>query len=485
MSTLLISPHQTRYDNFQKNSGFGIGSLFVLLSLASAIIIAINDSDRNDSYSWMPVLPVSYGVVSAFLCANYKYFFKSITFTIISSGYFVKMVLYPLLSSLGNYLSFFSGYVQVIKIKEAIIYFSIEYLIIMFVFYTSLSDECTHYSRLQLENTIYSTKTFSILIALLSGYLVFSYLYVEELRTIYYLPTDIKIEELASIRWDNETIVARGSIKRYIYTLFLFIWPLVRYLLPVSLILKIYKKYNKTSKSVFLSGLCCFIPCIFLGGDNFAPFVAVAITLLVIRMLYGQHSNKLFSIVLIIIVLILIVVISSKLTALSNWRGANGVANIAQLLNAYFPGVENMALCMQIDAPNKLDTLFYDIYSGIPFAATLFGLNGESFNTIYNSYTSTGGQIVPFSGNIGYYTSYILSPVVFAWVISIAIKYEKKAKQSCEYWIRYVYLLFSTYTSMSAVIYSSQIYIRFLFNVMVPILLIRFVARLRIDKSKE
>ena len=160
MSTLLISPHKTRDDNSNNKSGFGVGSLFVLLSLASAIIIAINDNDRNDSYSWMPILPVSYGIVSAILCANYKYFFKSITFTIIASGYFVKMVLYPLISSLGNYLSFFSGYVQVVKIKEAIIYFSIEYLIIMFVFYTSLSDECIHYNSLRLENTIYSTKPF-------------------------------------------------------------------------------------------------------------------------------------------------------------------------------------------------------------------------------------------------------------------------------------------------------------------------------------
>lgn len=474
---------EKEYSYNVRPSGVSICLILVMISIIFSGYMCIFDGSRNDAYAYMPLLPFSYAIITFFVINIFSKFLKSIVFTTLTLGYFIKMSLYPFLCSLGGFVSFFSGYAQISKLLIAIVYLIYEYAILMLICYLLLKGMDTSKNDLYVNGSIYKTRTIKLMMLVLCLFLIIAYNYVSELKSIYYLPTDISLDQLVGIRWNNEIIVARGSLKRYIYTLFMFLWPIVRFLLPATLISGVYIKYGRSRLGVWVSGLCCLIPFVFLGGDNFAPFLAATISLIIIRRLYGSLSDRMFTLVIGCGILLLLGFISSKLLAMTNWRGATGVSNIAQLLNGYFPGVENMALTMQINASGKLSTLFFDIYSGIPFAGTLFGLSGDSFNDIFNAYSNTGGQIVPFGGNIGYYSSFILSPLIFGMIIGIAIKYEKRAKDATEYWRYYVYMLFSTYTVISTIIYSTQIYLRFILNIFIPILIIRWGTNMTIKKK--
>ena len=257
----------------------------------------------------------------------------------------------------------------------------------------------------------------------------------------------------------------------------MFLWPIVRYVLPVVLIYLNYCKRGVSKKGVFISSIYILIPFVILGGDNLSPFIASLIALIIILKLYGEKGKKTIAVYITIGAIVLTSVVVGKLAALTGWRGSTGITNLAQLLNSYFPGFDNVSIALNMNGNNRLVTLFYDIYSGIPFTGSIFGLQGETLNDIFVDIANTGGQIVPWGCNIGYYSSYILSPIITGLFICFILKKEIRSNSTNNFWKYYLNMLFSLYSAFSIIIYSFQIYIRFIWNIIIPIYVILEISR--------
>ena len=115
----------------------------------------------------------------------------------------------------------------------------------------------------------------------------------------------------------------------------------------------------------------------------------------------------------------------AKISSLSRWRGKwPRVAIIAQFLNAYLPGFDNMAALLSMENVSKLKTLFFDIYYAIPFKNTLFGLKGENLNDLFNIYVDTGGQIISFGSQIAHCGSLVVASASIGIISHLALNAE-------------------------------------------------------------
>ena len=290
---------------------------------------------------------------------------------------------------------------------------------------------------------------------------------------------------ISKLVWDNETIVARGSIERYVYSLFCFVWPIFRMVIPALLITSIYQKHNASKFSLFLAFGCLIVPALLLGGDNIAPFIGMFVAMMVIIKFYGRRTYKYLVVAAVCVCVPRGIVINSKIVAMTQWRGATGIAVFAQMLHNYFPGFDNMAVIFELGQENMLSTLFFDMYYAIPFRNTLFGLEGKYIQDLFREYTLTGGQIVPFTGQMAYYLGYGAVFITGFFVI-LAYKAEYKSKITDNFWQYFVNMYFSFYTAMAICIYSFSIYLSGLINVVLPIWIIsKTVKRYSLRKVKE
>lgn len=444
---------------------------FSIVSLFAGIFMVLYTKGYS-IYSCSCFLPFCFGFISFTAGYVYRNLSKSPVSIFLLGGYFLRMVIHPFLFCIGGYVSFYNINISSQNVIKAVVLLSLENIIVFIVanYYSRININSNNQSEIAPEQ--YNTRMIGLLLALLGLFLLYAYNAIPSIKSIYFFLPTADYSKLTSINWDNETIVARGSITRYIYTLFMFIWPIVRSILPAFCISQIYSRHGKSPKAIAISMLCLLIPSIFLGGDNIAPFMGAVYGLLVMHRLYGDSINKIIGITCIVFGTAFFTILSAKITAFQSWRGANGISSIAQIINAYFPGYENTAIGFSIDDRNKLHTFFYDIYYGIPFKETLFGLSGDNLTTLYTKTSQTGGQIVPWGYQLAHYVSIIGSPIITALFVSYAYRSESYSKNTNDFWQYYKKMYISVLTALSISIYSFSIYFRSYLNVLLPVMLI-------------
>ena len=81
-----------------------------LIAFGSSIISALFmfNTDNENTYQWLICLPLAYGFMALPCAKLFNYITRSKVIAILVVGYFVKMVLSPLLFAIGGYQSFFT-----------------------------------------------------------------------------------------------------------------------------------------------------------------------------------------------------------------------------------------------------------------------------------------------------------------------------------------------------------------------------------------
>ena len=441
---------------------------FITSAVGGTIILL---SENAGIYTSLFVLPFCYGLIS-FMALIYLggNILKSVVSVLIFGGYFIKMVLTPCLFALGGYESFLGSCVTNQGINKAIIYMCLETAVVLGLA-AYLGKRAHKEQETKINFPQYNTKVFNFVVGLLFLFLITAYIAIPVISEIYIFLPFADFNEIAEIQWDNETIIARGSIKRYIYSLFCFIWPVFRIIMPSLMITHFYKKYGMQTKGLICSFLCLILPAILLGGDNIAPFFGIFVGIIVINKLYKKKARTYLIVIGFVALILLGVVFASKVTLMSEWKGATGISVIAQMFHNYFPGFDNYAVMFDMQQDNKSTTLFFDLYYAIPFRETLFGLKGEYIQEIFLNYTKTGGQIVPFMGQLTYYVGpFALMLIVL--VVRFAYSMEYKSRLSDNFWMYFICMYVSVYTAMALSTYSVSIYISGIVNVVLPVYII-------------
>lgn len=460
--------------------------ILIIVSMFVVFQFVFDMMNKTNTYEMLWLLPFSFvlgGLLA--LASSHK---DSFIFLILVCGFFIKLVLTPLFFALGNYESFYSSDLISGYIDKAIVFLGVEFIIIVFLTFFVPAQKIGVTQKTRCLN--FSNNNGLLFVTLsLCFFLIFAWFYVPELQEIYYPFYKVDFSDVANIRWDNETIVARGGLKRYVYSLFMFIWPLVRILLPNLLIYKIYAKFGNKKLSLLCSLICLLIPFMILGGDNIAPFMGMLFGLLSIYKLYGRKAIPAMFLLGVGAVLIVTSVFISKMELYTVWRGAKGISVFAQILYSYFPSFDNVALIMGMDVGDKLETLFFDIYSGIPFVNTIFGLDGIRLSDLFAVHARTNGQIEEWGSSIGYYFSYFLSPIISGLFFNLLLKIEMLSRRTQSYWKYFVTSFITVYSAMSMHIYSMSIYCRLIFNIFIPIIIISYIfgafqTRVREDEKQ-
>lgn len=460
--------------------------VWLITGVASLLSLAIVMFFGSDEYGMLFLLPGSFLIVNTFCVHLYSSEIKSVALRLIQCGYLIRMVIAPSLFCLGGCVSFFKVTIQESAINNACIYSAFECVIVLFACALFFSNKADFREKKAIAKESMEGSSLGIVLLVLCIFLIIAYITIPAISTIYQFPFSTSLSNATNIRWDNNTIVARGSVTRYIYSLFTFIWPGVRMLLPTFLISAAFMRFGNTSKAVWLSIASFAVPFVLLSADNIAPFLSIGISLLVIMRLYGEKAQPLVRAGVVVLLMAAAVVVAAKLVNLQNWRGASGIALLAQMTELYFPGFQSSAIALQIEDKNPLSTLMFDLYYCIPFKESLFGLHGSNLTDLFCEVAGANGLILPFSSQLMHYLTPLFAPFAVCLFAIAALKAESYANETDSFWRVFLFTYLFVILSISINLYSVSICLRSLVNVgLFSLIVVYFSTRYRNSGSSN
>lgn len=112
--------------------------ILIAISLISTLIISF-DNDKPTYYNLLPLLPISFGLISCVFANIYNYFFRSISVTIIIATYFMRLVIVPVFMSFGGYTSKITNTEVLFYVDNAILLMIFEMIIVFSLLALSVS----------------------------------------------------------------------------------------------------------------------------------------------------------------------------------------------------------------------------------------------------------------------------------------------------------------------------------------------------------
>ena len=120
--------------------------------------------------------------------------------------------------------------------------------------------------------------------------------------------------------------------------------------------------------------------------------------------------------------------IKTNTTALGNNQGTS----VSSTLCSYFSGVSNVSASLEVNYNNKLDAVFGDIVSGVPYLVIFFKGHETSvvaFNTVVHGYEGKTNMIMPLISYGFHYVS-LFAPVFTLVTYCAALHFESKFARS-------------------------------------------------------
>lgn len=438
----------------------------VMLSILAGIIILL-DSSRPSHYEWLPILPISFGIINIFSLKIYHNIFKKGAYIIVIFLYLVRNVITPLIMRFGDYYGFFK-IINVENVNKAIMLMIYE-TVSVFIFLLLLNCKTIKIRKPKLKSKIATKlqiKLFSLIIVTLTVICIFAYLRVPEIKLNY---TTIFQSSKAVGALGAYEVLPSGSINRILYTLFNFCFNIIQLFISVWLIYNIRKVIGANIISLLTSLLVVFFQFFFMTGENAYTFIIAFILIKIIYKLYNNQRKKLNIFIGLAGLTLMVVIYIAKANTVTT---GSHLSDLSQMFQAYFPGICNMSGVYNISNPNKLSTLFYDFYYMIPFRETLFGLSGERLVAVYTAQNVAPSQIIPCIGQAYYYIGFILAPFVPCFFIYVAVKYEDITKNQSNIWKYATYTLLCLFAAVTPIMYNATVFGLRLFSTILPMMII-------------
>ncbi len=396
------------------------GTIFNIVQAAFSIICSIlimNDPSKPVLYSFLWVLPLVYGIFTFLLIGNRPEIFKHLCFIIVSGLFFLRNSLTPLFMYLGDYRGIFA-YLNADNINKSIVLMTLEMVIVM-----SFSRYCaSRYSCFQVDHHVRFKKNsadlllLAVLMAFCAGIIVINPSYMNDFVSLF---------SGANIRTTSIGSTSGGVL----YTVFVILFP-ITYTFFCVYVMRIINAHFRSGICTVINILLIIVPFLFMNNsDAFNLICALCIALTSLHT--GGISKKIFVMMISVGVLAIVCVLFFMVTELSIELSRNSMMqNISINLQAYLPGVCNFASIFNIgNEHSKLTSLFYDVYSVIPFRNTLFGLvENHSLTQIWWEVNGTNSQILPCIAQLYYYVG-IFAPAIECLLVKNAfVTYQKMQK---------------------------------------------------------
>lgn len=463
-------------------------TIYLLVIFASVVvsILLLFDNNVVDGYELLWLLPFSFFIMSLFSIGIVKNSQSNVTMLIIWGGYIIRFILTPLSLLFGNYRIIFFQTVSSNQLESAILLMVYEIFIVfsLLALYLRFSRNIHLIDRMQSKINVekFNNRRVHYVLFLLTLFCILVFIYIPELKNSFtWIFADGK--EISNIRYDVYGLENIGGFNRVLVSLFIFIFNIIRYLIPVYLLNYVYSKFKRTKFTFVISLIICMLPFFVINESNIQPFIGLIINIIMMTKLDPENKNKIIKLYLIIGGVLLFSILFSKLLLLEEWQNTSGIEGISLTLNAYFPGVGNVAAAFNIDETNKLRTLFYDFINTIPFKNSIFpNITPKivSLTHLFNSNNGTLGNIIPHISGARYYLGFILAPFLPGIVSLYSIRIKEKADASRDYWNYFFYVFYSIRIALIPTLYNHISFVSVVFNSIIPMyLIIVFIKKIK------
>mgnify|MGYP004651068005 CR=1 FL=1 len=458
-------------ESTKKNYGQLIFLLFEIIAIFTSFICFYKVDLKSKML--LGVLPLGYFLISLLFYKNFGYITNNISKLMVVSLFFVRLVILPFLYAGNIDAQLFEGRNLVEShFSKACLLMVYEYFAVntALFFYEHKRERRKWHIKHIVSNTDISKGLVICLAIYVLGIAFFLPQYSQSFQTIFSLG-DINFT-VASSKIEYSV----GSLGRVLKTLFSMAVQLFRILFPALLMREAYKRNSNSRACTIWLVLGCALQFMFLTS-TFAEAIVACLTLVMFYIkLYPSRKTKTFfflgasTLGMLVFYFVVRYFVRTVGGLYSKEDGATNYA--AQIINAYFTGVDNVAATFNIPSGHGAEAFYAGVIGAIPFNSTLFGNRGNKLQYYYNLYNSAYGQIPPTIGAGYYYFGALLSPAVTVFFIVLSMRYYKKAEKM-EASLRYVAVIFCSVTfALGTVMYSPSIALAWYFGWGIPMLVL-------------
>lgn len=386
-----------------------IKNIFVLVISMVIILIAIflSGDTNNTVYRNLFLLPLLHGVIMIIFFSKADEMLKYPGQKIIYVLFFLRNVVTPLLLAVNNY-----NLGIVIKNKSDIDYSIFLMLYETFMVFLVLSHKTRPFKRKHrykksfLDRCAFVQKPFDFLLISLTVITIILWIVIPELRksygSIFNLSNLIQVANNVvkdDLSMSTRALATVGGMLLTFCRIFVSLWLLYR--------IRLYS--SSTRVGVLAALVLAFFQMLFIGAQLMFAFYILFFIFFAVTKLWPDSKKIMFTIFG-TIVLFGIIWIPFVKGGFVSWDSF--IRDLGGYLQAYLPGVANIAGTVHLERVNLLETGFADIYTMIPFRNTLFGLQVTNLSDIFNGYNNIAGQIMPLIGESYHYFGPIFAPIL-------------------------------------------------------------------------
>lgn len=261
----------------------------------------------------------------------------------------------------------------------------------------------------------------------------------------------------------NETVV-RGGLDRIMLTSSLMVIGFLKFVVPVMVIQWARRRVSFVFVRFFILLLLFYIQLLLITSETMQTIVVIFVHFLVFAKV-ERVSFVLRNALFLSGGVVILPIVQLKFNGFDITNGF-----LSTILQAYIPGLSNLASTLRLNSDvSKIESLFSDVYSAIPFRNSLFDFV-PSIRAIqlFNESNYVRGQIIPFIGEAYYYFGYacFLVPII---IVNFALKFYRRAVNSRDYLEYAVYLYIALFFAVSILFYHSTILISFFLTGALPL----------------
>ena len=277
------------------------------------------------------------------------------------------------------------------------------------------------------------------------------------------------------------------SVPKIVYYSYIFFVNILRLVLPITIIYKLYLSaaLKDNLKIIISLTVVCFSAILTTETIATSIFIAIALTLLISRIYIKQRKKILFT-SLGAIGIAGIFALFLKSFGSGGLQSA-GYGQISSMFQAYFSGLENIAVASMIPRPFSLNELLGDIFRFVPYIMYFFKgfiTSNTNFNYIYFGNPDTATQIIPMISQGARYFSVFFAPVFTLIFCGLAVHWEIKDSNKGTLFDYTLCVIGCICFSMSVVMYSASLGLQLYLNYIAPIQFIIWIVR-RITMSED
>lgn len=457
-----------------KRESLVIPVVIIILSMLS-FIVTLLDISRPAYYSLLPLMPLSYMVLTIVFMFLFDNILYNLGAVLIIAFEGLRMVLGPFFIVLSKYGERITYNVEgntpsaiLLMVYECFVSFVIMALVVL----------RTRRKDIEVSGYVINPKRYNKILIVLSFIAIA--MFVVEPHILNGYRTIFGMGDANYTSLDMSVVVNEGQsglISRLAMVIGRGVANVLRILIPSAAIIWL-SKYKNSMGVLVLIALTPFL--IVDGTIGRSLYYSLVLFYLIFLLKNSSKTRRMMKAVLLLSILFLIFYWLIRYKATGSRNSFSEYTN--RIVSIYFCGVNVVSGSMNLRADiwTKLVYFVADILKSIPFGNTIFRLgNVDYFQIYFNSVNRSYGMIPPTIGTGKFYFGFFMAPIYSAVFTAFSILEGEKAVTAKDPFQKITHLISALFFALSFNMYSVQNTFSLIFWIVIPTYIIGYFARAR------